>query len=488
MGSKRKYPIRDLRLTRSSYEIGAGVLVSGALGALVGAGSPLAAIALLAAAGALFLLSRPRWALWGFLIFLPFFMYPVSFGQLSLFLGLPAALAVSLVLVAATEGRSRGSVKLPAISFSVLAIAAIASALLSSDPPHALSRVVYLISFGIFAGSVAYARSAGVIRDRDVLAPLLIGATAAGIVLIAQFAIQFAVGTATVDNQLHSWYPLFGGSSAASSAGQNWIVPSFDLMRAVFPFMTSPGAGQYMMVAFVTGALALHSGIGNLNRRWVWWSVLIIACGLAATLSRQSWVGALVAMAIVFVQVRPARLVMGIAVVAVVAFVVPLPGTDETLGQYLLLSTDTQSESSGSRIAIWSAALQHVEHGSLLGLGPGLYQTLSPDQAVYYAHNVGLDALVELGYLGGAAFIAFVIRLLVIMWQRSRELVFPVLVAVVVANMFDDALYLPRNGFLIAALVGLAGGAVKIREPEPEAETAEVEDPRAASLPVPTAA
>jgi O-antigen ligase len=501
MGSKRKYTIRDLRstpaagnrkltgrLTRSSYEIGAGLLASGSLGVLVGAGLPLAAIALLAAAGALFLLSRPRWALWGFLIFLPFFMYPVTFGQLSLFLGLPAALAVSLVLVAATDGRSRGFVKLPTISFSVLAIAAIASALLSSDPPHALSRVVYLISFGIFAGGVAYARSAGVIRDRDVLAPLLLGATAAGIVLIAQFTIQFAVGTTTVENQLLSWYPLFGGSSSAMSAGSNWVVPSFNLMRAVFPFMTSPGAGQYMMVAFVTGVLALHSGIGNLNRRWVRWSVLILACGLAATLSRQAWVGALVAMAIVFIQVRPARLLTGIVVVAVLAFLVPLPGTNETLGQYLLLSTDIQSESSGTRIAIWSAAIHHVEQDSLLGLGPGLYQTLSTGQGIYYAHNVVLDALVELGYLGGVAFIVFVMRLLVIMWQRSRELVFPVLVAVVVANMFDDALYLPRNGFLIAALVGLAGGAVKVREPGPEAQAAEVEDTHAASLAAPAPA
>jgi O-antigen ligase len=454
---------------------------------LVGAGSPLAAIALLAAAGALFLLSRPRWALWGFLIFLPFFMYPVTVGQLSLFLGLPAALAVSLVLVAATDGRSRGFVKLPTISFSVLAIAAIASALLSSDPSHALSRVVYLISFGIFAGSVAYARSAGAIRDRDVLAPLLLGATAAGIVLIAQFTIQFAVGTTTVENQLLSWYPVFGGSSAMS-AGSNWVVPSFNLMRAVFPFMTAPGAGQYMMVAFVTGVLALHSGIGNLNRRWLWWSVLILACALAATLSRQAWVGALVAMAIVFIQVRPARLVTGIVVAVVVAFLLPLPGTNETLGQYLLLSTDIQSESSGSRLAIWSAAIHYVEQDSLLGLGPGLYQTLSTGPGIYYAHNVGLDALVELGFVGGVAFIAFVMRLLAIMWQRSRELVFPVLVAVVVANMFDDALYLPRNGFLIAALVGLAGGAVKVREPGPEAQTAEVEDTHADPPAVPAPA
>jgi O-antigen ligase len=445
-------------------------------------------VALLAAAGALFLLTRPRWALWGFLIFLPFFMYPVTVGQLSLFLGLPAALAVSLVLVAGAEGRPRGVIRLPTITFSVLAIAAVASALLSSDPPHALSRVLYLLSFGVFAASVAYARSAGVIRDRDVLAPLLLGATGAGIALVGQFAIQFAVGTTTVHNQLLSWYPLFGGSGAGTTVGQNWVVPNFDLLRAIFPFMTAPGAGQYMMVAFVTGVLALHFDIGDLDRRWLWWSVLIIGCGLAATLSRQAWVGALVAMAIVFIHARPARLLMGIAVVVVAAFIVPLPGTNETLGQYLLLSTDIQSESSGSRVAIWSAAIDHVEHGSLLGLGSGQYQTLSTGQAVYYAHNVVLDALVELGYLGGFLFIAFVSSLLAIMWQRSRQLVFMVLVAVLVANMFDDALYLPRNGFLIAALVGMAAGAVKVREPAPQARRAEVEGRPAASLTAPVSA
>lgn len=477
------------RLTRTSAEIGAGVLAAGALGLLVGAGLPAAAIALLAMAAGLVLLARPKRALWGFLILLPFFVYPVTIGKLSLFLGLPAALAVSFVLISAAEGRSHGTVKLPTVSFSVLLIAALASALLSSDAPHALSRVVYLLSFGIFAGSVAFARSADVIRDRDILAPALLGATASAVVLIAQFVIQFAAGTSAVQSQLLSWYPLFGGSGA-ESVGQNWIVPSFDLLRAIFPFMTAPSAGQYMMVAFVTAILALHSGIGDLNRRWLRWSVLILTFGLAVTLSRQSWVGALVAMAIVFIRVRPTRLLAGLAVVVTVAFLVPLPGTHETLGQYLLLSTDVQSESSESRLAIWSTALHYIEHDSLLGLGPGLYETLSEGAAVYYAHNVVLDALVELGILGGIAFIVFVVRLLTIMWQRSRELVFLVLVAVVVANMFDDALYLPRNGFLIAALVGMAGGTVQGREAGgPKAEVAEDggDDAREASatLPVP---
>jgi O-antigen ligase len=191
----------------------------------------------------------------------------------------------------------------------------------------------------------------------------------------------------------------------------------------------------------------------------------------------------------VFIRVRPARLLMGIAVVALLAFIMPLPGTHETLGQYLLLSTDVQSESSGSRLAIWSEAIHHVEHGSLLGLGSGQYQTLSTGNAVYYAHNVVLDALVELGYLGGFAFIAFVLSLLVIMWQRSRELVFMVLVAAVVANMFDDALYLPRNGFLIAALVGMAAGAAaKVREPAPQAHSAGVDDRVPAPVTAPVSA
>ncbi|HET7590280.1 MAG TPA: O-antigen ligase family protein [Solirubrobacterales bacterium] len=465
------------------------MLASVVLGVLVGAGQPLAAVGLLVAAGGLFLLTRPRWALWGFLGFLPFFVYPVSFGHLSLFVGLPAALAVSVVLVAGTEGRSHGSIRLPTATFSVLAIAAIASALFSSDPPHALSRVLYLVSFGILAASVAYARSAGVIRDRDVLAPLLLGATGAGIALLAQFVLQFAVGTTTVQSQLLSLYPVFGGSGGETAVGQNWVVPSFHLLRAIFPFMTAPGAGQYMMVAFVTAVLALHFDIGDLDRRWLRWSVLIIGCGLAATLSRQAWVGALVAMAIVFVRARPASLLMGIAVVSLVAFIVPLPGTHETLGQYLLLSTDVQSESSGSRVAIWSEAINYVEHGSILGLGSGQYQTLSTGPAVYYAHNVVLDALVELGYLGGSVFIAFVLSLLAIMWQRSRQLVFLVLVSVVVANMFDDALYLPRNGFLIAALVGMAAGAAaKAPEPASQARSAEVEGRVETSLSAPVSA
>jgi O-antigen ligase len=469
-------------MRRVSSETVAAVTLAVVAGLLVSIGLFMVAIALLVLAGAAVLLTRPVRALWAFLILLPFFMYPVNIGGFSIFIGLPAALAVSVVLAGSVHERTRGLVKLPVVSFSILAVLAACSALASSDSLQSISRVVYLVSFGIFAASVAYARSAELITPRDVVAPLLIGATFAGGALIAQFVIQFAVGTTTVYDQLESLFALFGGSRAANTSIKNWIVPQFGLVRAIFPFMAAPSAGQYMMVALVTGLLALRGGIADLDRRKMRIPLLIIAVALAVTLSRQAWVGALVALAIVSIQTRPIRLIGGIIVIACVAFIIPLPGTGETLGQYLLLSADTSSYSSSGRIVIWTAAIEHVAHDTAFGVGPGLYDTLTVGPAVYYAHNVVLDALVELGYLGGTAFIAFVVSLLVSMWRRSKDFVFPVLVAVVIANMFDDVLYFPRNGFMVAALVGLAGATVAAREPTTQTRTAEFNDLEVARL------
>lgn len=480
----------DIGDGRGVLELGGALLASLVTGILVALGQPQIALGLLVLGLAVFVLSRPRWALWGFLGCLPFFLYPVAVGQLSLFLGLPAALAVSLVLVASNVRGDRGPVVLPKITFSVLATVAVASALLSTDPSHAITRVLYLITFGLLAGAIAYARSTGTIRERDVLIPLLISGAAVGLVVIAQFVIQFAIGKTAVENHLVSWYPIFGGSSAeGTKVGENWIVPNFNLIRGVFPFMTAPGAGQYLMVSFLTALLVLHTGIGNLDRRRVRWAVMITAVALAATLSRQSWVGALVAMAFVFSRHRPGRLLVVVVLLVIIAFLVPLPGTGETLGQYLLVSADSGSESSGTRIEIWSSAIHFVENDTFFGQGAGLYQNLTGPNGAPYAHNVVLDALVELGFLGGAAFIAFLGRLLFLMWQRSRELVFPVVLALVVANMFDDALYLPRNGYLIAALVGMVGGSpsiervvTRVRLPRREVPQQPASDPVPATL------
>jgi O-antigen ligase len=459
---------------RQTVEIGGALLASLVIGILVAFGQPQLALALLVLGGAVFVFSRPRWALWGFLLCLPFFLYPVAVGQLSLFIGLPAALAVSLVLVSTNIRVRRGPVVLPTVSFAILATIAVASALLSTDPSHAGTRILYLITFGLLAGAIAYARSNGTIRERDVIIPLLISGAAVGLVVLIQFVIQFGIGKTTVYNHLVSLYPIFGGTSAeGAKVGENWVVPNFNLVRGVFPFMTAPGAGQYMMVSFVTALLVFNTGFANLDRKKVRWVVIITAMALAATLSRQSWVGAIAAMAFVFARNKPGRLLAGVILVVIIAFLVPLPGTGETLGQYLLVSTDSGSESSGTRLEIWSQAFHFVAHDNFFGQGAGLYQNLAGPTGAPYAHNVFLDALVELGLLGGAAFIAFVGRLLYLMWQRSRDLVFPVLLALVVANMFDDALYLPRNGYLIAALVGMVGGS-----PLVERVTARVREPR----------
>lgn len=411
---------------------------------------------IIAVTGGAFLLLRPVQGLWLFFIGLPFFIYPAGIGSFSIFIGLPAALALSLGLFAASSARYPKPLRLPVIPFLLLISLAFLSAIASSNPLQATSRVVYLLSFGLFGGGIAYARTAGLIQIRDVIVPFLMGAILAAAALIGQFALQFAIGTGALNRELLSIYGLFGGSRATTATqGVNWTVPQFGLLRSIFPFMAPPSAGQYMMIAVVT-AIAVKRYMPDMaNNRWSRWTLFLLVPALVATLSRQSWVGALVAVAFITFQARPARLIIGIFVIAALAFAIPAPGTHETFGQYLLLSTDVNSHSSKGRVVIWSAALEHITHDTALGVGPGLYSTLTVGPSVYYAHNVLLDALVELGLLGGCAFIALMLSLIRLTWHRSRDLAFPVLLAVVVANMFDDVLYFPRNGFVFAGILAL---------------------------------
>ena len=94
----------------------------------------------------------------------------------------------------------------------------------------------------------------------------------------------------------------------------------------------------------------------------------------------------------------------------------------------------------------------------LLGVGPGLYGTLNPDPAnpVYYAHNVWLDETVELGVAGGLALIAVFLLAMRSAFRRKATLGFSLLAAFIVANLFDDVLYFPRNGILLAAAFAVA--------------------------------
>jgi hypothetical protein len=73
--------------------------------------------------------------------------------------------------------------------------------------------------------------------------------------------------------------------------------------------------------------------------------------------------------------------------------------------------------------------------------------------------------------LGGLAFIALLALALRSAFVRSASLAFGMLTAYVVANLFDDVLFTPRNGLMLAVAFALiAGGKNAKRSRDPGAD------------------
>jgi O-antigen ligase len=428
---------------------------------------PVVAAAAATGAFAIWTLARPQHAALALLAVLPFLVYPASAGGLSVFAAVPLVLLVSGALLLSQRGswrRLRGRLSVPA--FAVLLLFAVVAAVHSSSLSTAGSRLLYLCLFALFAWALAASMTAGALSARAVATAIVIGAAAAGVALIAQVVIQFGAGQHAVVSWLTGEFRLFAGQRAATVAQEqhNWVVGSLNVVRGIFPFMAAPSAGQYEMLGLVAAV-------------WLWRTrpprispavrcALAAACGLTAagllmTLSRQSWVGVLAGLAALSLRRDPVRPVIIVALLFLLLAIMPVPGGHSTFGDYLLTASDTSSVSSGTRLGLLTQAIHLIPAHALVGVGPGLYGTLNPDPAnpVYYAHNVWLDETVELGVLGGLALVATFLVAMRSALRRRAMLGFAMLAAYVVANLFDDVLYFPRNGILLAAAFALAAAA-----------------------------
>jgi O-antigen ligase len=428
----------------------------------------------LGTAGAAFMvwaLSRPEHAALGVIVVLPFMFYPASTGGLSLFAAVPLIGGASVAMVLAQHGSpARLRHRLAGRLFAVVLVVAGVIALHSIEPSKALSRVLYLAMFGLLAWALAASITAGRLRVRTLAAAMVVSAALAAVALIVQVVVQFGAGQQSVTDWLSNQLTLFGGQNAATvgASTKNWLVGSLGIVRGIFPFMAAPSAGQYMMLGLVAAVwLSRERGAGSTlrARRLSALAVLLIAAGLLATFSRQSWIGALVGVGALSLRRSPVRPVLIIAGLFLVLSVTPVPGAHSTFGDYLLTASDTTTTSSATRLGLWSQALQLIPHHLVFGVGPGLYGTLNPDPSkpVYYAHNVWLDEFVELGLVGGLALIALFVASMRSAFRRGATLGFALLAAFAVANLFDDVLYFPRNGILLACAFALAATADRPR-------------------------
>jgi O-antigen ligase len=120
-------------------------------------------------------------------------------------------------------------------------------------------------------------------------------------------------------------------------------------------------------------------------------------------------------------------------------------------------------ESTDTRLELWEQTVELIPDYALIGAGPGLIETLGPGTSdrPFYAHNVFLDATVEVGILGALALLAVFLAGLTAAYRRRADLAFALIAAYVVAGLFDDLLYTPRNGLLLAAAFALIAGTSK---------------------------
>jgi O-antigen ligase len=436
----------------------AGVLaVAAAAGYCAGTGRATAVIALLVAlgTGALVLLWPERAAV-GLLVVLPFCAYPAAVGGFSVFAALPVALGAAAGL--AVLQRPRGPITLPVLPFAALLALALISALHSQDPTTGASRILYLVGFGLLAWTLAGAVQAGLITPVTVARALVAGAALAAIALLAQFMYGMAAGRDAVTTWLASMYPLFGGQRSGATQTPNWWIPSLSLTRAIFPFMAAPSAGVAMMTGLLAAVWLRGARVRGL---WIRVALVLTAVALLATFSRQAWIGVLAGLLVLGARRGRRGVLALLGLLALLLLVVPVPGHDASFAGYLASSADTSTTSTGTRLGLLQQAVQFVGQRPLLGIGPGQYSSLNPDPGahpIFYAHNVVLDVAVELGVLGAVAFLALFGTAIVAAWRRQADLAAALLVAYLVAGLFDDVLYFPRNGFVLAAAFGLSAG------------------------------
>jgi O-antigen ligase len=432
------------------------------------------AITLVLAASAflVLVLTRPEHAALGVIVVLPFTFYPVSVGGFSAFIAVPMVACVSVALLLTQHGSLRRlRWRLSLSTFGVLLLAALVATAHSTDTSTAGSRVLYIVVFALFAWALAASITAGRLTVQAVATAVVISAAIASVALITQVVVQFAVGQPAVRTWLAGEFQLFGGLRGAGvvEQTQNWVVGSINIVRGIFPFMAAPSAGQYTMMGLVAAVWLWRERRGKPGRALLLLAIVLIAVGLLSTFSRQAWVGMFAGLGALALRRNPLKPVMVILLVFVLLSVTPIPGGHSTFGDYLLTASDTTSVSSATRLDLWSQAIHLLPGHWLVGVGPGLYQTLNPDpqKAVYYAHNVWLDELVELGLAGGIALIAVFVLAMRSAFRRGATLGFALLAAFVVANLFDDVLYFPRNGILLAVAFALAaaGGGARLKRP-----------------------
>ena len=216
-------------------------------------------------------------------------------------------------------------------------------------------------------------------------------------------------------------------------------------------------SGQLMLVACVAAARILYR---TNDRMWAALVMPALIVALAATLSRNAWVGACAGIGLLFV-IRDFRLI-GLLPVAAAVFIAVAPAqvSDRLYSTFRLntlrhesVTTQASLESNRDRLAMIKSGLQIVKTYPLVGVGPNMVTQVYPrfrdPQAVKqsnpHLHNVPLQIAAERGLPALAVWVWFMFTLVRDFLAKRKTTALPSLamaglacvVAILAAGLFE---------------------------------------------------
>lgn len=264
------------------------------------------------------------------------------------------------------------------------------------------------------------------------------------------------------------------GSAAAILGVLQYVTTSSDVIMNNRP----RGLLSHYMTFSGVLMLVICSAVARLlfrEREWIWPSVALPALfvALAATLSRNAWVGTAVAIAAILMARRRILLLALPLMIIVASAVAPSSVRDRALSVF-----DMNEPTNRDRIAMFKAGVAMVKDHPFFGVGPNMvpqvylqYRTsdayerkeATGPETRSHLHNVPMQIAAERGLIALACFFWFVIVAWRDLWRRMKDgpapavaaAGFAALIAMLVAGLFEHNFGDSEFLILFLALISL---------------------------------
>jgi len=263
--------------------------------------------------------------------------------------------------------------------------------------------------------------------------------------MIAEVAIFYGVVNSVCSlKQVRRLAALILGISAGLSLlcllGTNWPASKIfslpqvyeHLPRVIIPQLNVAGfsrniaGGVLAMLLPITLSFLLF-GSKRILKPILGMSVAIMAFTLLLTQSRGAWIGLAISLLVMGIW-RNRWLLLGIPASAAIVFITVQHFGIQSVADFMLITESAPS--AASRFEIWQRAIYMIQDFPYTGIGLGTFSRVGPlmypyflagpDADIPHAHNIFLQAGVDLGIPGLVAFIGVLVAFVFTAWETLR--------------------------------------------------------------------